>query len=283
MRKLPDDSIGEPRRGGIGPGGMITGLTIRSLAITMRYVLPLQSKSGRILLFVGISCLALVTILGACSNNSRYGTTYDRRLFQIQRVDIHPLNVDILTWHAGGNLEDRPDFEAEIEPKLLQEIANVIQERNRSAGSVSSSDQEESAVAPVGQSLALAHAIEQSIIVHHYRHGKDRIFDYTIGDTVQELPWAGGDAMLLVRFIGVVPTADRVGLAVTSAIVGGLTGSVVAVPTRHAELTLMLVDAGTGDVLWYNTVARGIDVQNGRSLHNLVKDAMKYMLEPRKK
>lgn len=239
-----------------------------------------------------VLCLGRVGILAFClvlpiacfgCNTSRYGVTYDQRLPGIRHVHILPTHVQFQSIHAGGMLEARPDLTKEVRLRLLIEIQRVTQKKNVI---VTLADWEEAytiEVQAIPQSLALLNAIEQSILTHHYHYGKKRVFDHTIAEPVKELPLDSGDAILLVRLVATVPTAGRVGLAVTAAIVGGLTGANVYVQTHYAELALMLVDAETGDVLWYNIVVNQADARNERVLRNLVKKAGHYMLEPRKK
>jgi len=97
------------------------------------------------------------------------------------------------------------------------------------------------------------------------------------------VPDASADAVLCVSLVGAVPTGGRVGLKVAAFIVGGLVGAQTLVQLDEAQLTMVLIDRSTGEVLWYNEKTKGTDVRSKRGLRSLVRDVGRYLLKPRKR
>lgn len=230
---------------------------------------------GRVLLVV-----ALGFVLGC--NTSRYGLTYEERLPDLRTVAVSPVCVEVHSLHTGGVLEPRPDITSDVRPRLVGELKQMIQDRGcvGIAEDFSSSDPDVSA--HVAQSTALLQAVEESIITHHYTYGRSTVFDYEIGKALADLAPAEADAVLCVSLFGVVPTKGREGLMVTAVVLGVLTGIHIHVKTNEAVLSLMLVDARNGEVLWYNRAILAADVRKERPLEKLVERTGKFLLKPKR-
>ncbi len=80
--------------------------------------------------WAGIGVLLLAAGFGC--NTSRYGINHDQRLPGCRRIAIVPLDVQVLSWHAGGGFEAEPDLVDEVRPRLLEEIGKIVADRDRS-------------------------------------------------------------------------------------------------------------------------------------------------------
>ena len=250
--------------------------------------------------------LCLVLTLGClgCST-ARYGLAYDERLPAIRNVRLLPTQVNVYSIHAGGMREERTDLADAVRPRLLSELRNVVRERDRETiGERATTDKPDTSAkrdnsderdapprqsdaassrsdeASVRQTLILVTVVEDAIVTHHYEHGDKPTFDYTLGDGVRAVAGEDTDAVLLVRLVAAVPTASRVGVAIVSAAAGALSGSPRIVSTVSAEMSLMLVDGNSGDVLWYNRARGAYDVTSDGGLRRLVALATRDMLKP---
>ena len=224
----------------------------------------------------------LILISATGCNTSRYSVLHDERLQQLRTIEIVPLDVRVFSRHTGGMLENRPDIQKEVVERLMQDVKEIVTKRGFEAGLT------DSLVIPgrrselYSQAAALAGIVGEAIRIHHYEFGKQRTIDYTIGDAVDSLSRNRGDAVLFVSLQAAVPTAGRVGLAVTAFVVS-LVGINVHVSTNEAIIVLALVDRQTGEVLWYNHRLGKTDVESDRALRNLVKKSCEYLLKPRKR
>ena len=216
-------------------------------------------------------------------NTSRYGISYDNRLPQLKRIEFCPLGIEVHSLHSGGALEARPDLVEPARDGVLAALKNVLGEKGFetqiSASAVEGLVSDESAP----QAFALASAVQEAILTHHYEHGKARVIDYHLGDAVRALGADDSDAVLGVYLRAVVPTGSRQGLAVTAVVIGVITGIHFHVKTNEAALVLMLIDRESGEVLWFNWRVEETDVRSERGLRKLVERTSKFLLEPRKR
>jgi hypothetical protein len=132
--------------------------------------------------------------------------------------------------------------------------------------------------------VALGIAVRDAIHTHHYQFGKALFFDHSLGQPAAESIAAGqpADAVLVVGLKAAVPTGSRVALKVTAMVVGGLLGVHNFIQTNESFMTMMLVDARTGEVLWYNEDLRKSNPRSKSDLRDQVKSTGAYLLKPRK-
>jgi len=106
----------------------------------------------------------------------------------------------------------------------------------------------------------LFNALAYSIVAHTYLPGstfqhKISNFDYTFGEEISKLSMkAQSDALLFCAGTNYIWTAGRVCLATAGILVTAVTGVAVIVPAGPEWLAVSLVDAKTGDVLWFDYV-----------------------------
>ena len=216
-------------------------------------------------------------------NNSRYGLNHDRRMPGIQRVGVIAPSVKVYSLHTGGVQEERPDLEPMIQQRAVAAIQEQVSRCKRESvpQDATVAKTQPADYASAGQ-LALLAAVSESIVTHHYLHGKERTIDYTTGDAPKVLGGNDVDALLCVDVQGTVPTGGRKFLKGTAVVMGVLTGVHIHVPTKQATVALMLVDRRTGEVLWFNAAMKEIKVSDEHDFRDLCKDACKYLFKPSK-
>ncbi len=235
--------------------------------------------------FRNLRLFTLLLILGAATagcNYSRYGIRHDQRLPSIKTVEICPIAISVSSLHAGGDLEARPDITSLVLPKILQEMQKIVSEKGCQ---VAAREHPVTTSAPDGtpnQSYALLIAVQEAIFIHHYQYGKSRMFDHSLAEAADGLHGRSCDAVLCITVSAAVPTESRTALAVTGIVVGALTGVTIVVPTQSLDVQLTLVDAETGDVLWFNRFIDNADVRSERGLRRSLERASRYLLKPLK-
>jgi len=238
----------------------------------------------RVVKSVALMCLVLLPGLGC--NTSRYGVTHDQRLPQIKRVAIVPMGVGIFSWHAGGDKELRVDYTTQVRPGVLADTEALVRKKGFEPVIVDPGLPELPASQPVlpAVGVALGIAVRDAIHTHHYQYGKALFFDHGIGRQATESIAADqqADAVLVVGLTAAVPTGSRIALKITALVVGGLLGAHNFVQTNESFMTMMLVDARTGEVLWYNEDLRKSDPRSHSQLRDQVKSTGAYLLKPRK-
>ncbi len=228
-----------------------------------------------------IVSLFVLALLAAGCNNSRYGVTYDDRYPEIRRIAVLPAAIEAYSLHSGGVLERRPDMEPELAQKTLANIEEIVWQRGYETMTLFSPATDPDSGDEKAKRFALLAAVRDAILTHHYEHGKARVFDYETGDAPGVICGAKADAVLCVYVKGVVPTGGRQFLRGTALVVGVLTGIHVYVPTHEAAMTLMLVDAKDGRVLWFNIHRAETDSSSDRSLRPFIREACSYLLKAR--
>lgn len=81
-------------------------------------------------------------------------------------------------------------------------------------------------------------------------------FDYTLGREARTL--IGGtdaDAFLLIIATDHIPTRERAALVAAGLAMGAMTASYAGPAATPAKLTLAMVEAESGDILWFNTLS----------------------------
>lgn len=221
-----------------------------------------------------------VAICSSC-NHSRYGITYGTRLPSLKRVAVIVGSVDVYSLHSGGAREARPDMTETASDTMMDNLLAAISSQGIESTRVQQASQSTTSPANEPTRFALVSAVRDSIITHHYLFGNERLIDYSTGDLASVAADDESiDAVLWFHLTGVVPTEGRKALRTTAIVVGVLTGVHIIVDTQESLLILMLVDAKSGDVLWFNQERKKADVREAKDLKKLAKSATRYLLKP---
>lgn len=241
-----------------------------------------QGVVARALLFVLL--VAAGAAVAGCRNTSRYAPTYDRRLPRIRSVGICAKSVQVESRHTGGMREDRPDIAEDVCRRTLTALWQGLAEAGYAARVHVSPPGWPGNDPQAARAAALVDAVYQSIHDVHHDYGRSKHFEYTIGEAVGQLNDSNSDAVLCVYLQAAVPTGGRRALQVTAAVMGLAAVRVpFLVSASEADLTLMLIDGRSGEVLWCDHYRTITDVRKKLGLRLLVNGATKRLLEPRKR
>ncbi len=238
-------------------------------------------------LFIGL-------LLSGCVPPSPFRAVPDfqDRARAIKTVVLLPPRVEVFQVDAGGVKEKMDDWTAQAK----KNIVDAVQEEIRSTGNMAtkvlpdgSFSEEEKA--SLEETEALFDAVSTSVRLHTYDPQgegqylfKEKIknFDYSLGPEVQRLPGQGSDSLLVVTAVDHVWTGGRKALQAVGIILGLAAGAathvaVVPVLGGGTALTVALVDAHSGSILWYDVAASGsgYDLRDAASASGLVKELFK--------
>jgi hypothetical protein len=194
-------------------------------------------------------CLAIAP---AQAQDSRLLAPGFSQLAKSAEVVVMPVDVELFSMSAGGVNEPRADWTASAHGHMKQ----ALQDKARKLGIKFKQMDEQSADA-FAEQVSLHAAVARSIALHHSVGGawalptKDGKLDWSFGDAMQALKQQSGSQYgLFVWVRDSYASAERKMAMVGMAILGiGLTGGS---QVGYASL----VDLGSGQVVWFNRLAR---------------------------
>lgn len=216
---------------------------------------PNRFSSARVVLV-----LLLPLLLGACASASFKATQMAEAGISNQKVVLMPIDIELSILHAGGALEPQAAWTRDGKRNLGQALRSQLQ---ATAVEMILSDQDAS-VADLDpeqiQLIKLHNAVGRSILAHQYPEAglelptKGDDFDWTLGDSAQLLKQAhGADYALFVYVRDSYSSAGRVALQTFVAI---LSLGRAIVPGGQQVGFASLVDLNSGQVVWFNRLAR---------------------------
>lgn len=235
--------------------------------------------------------IKILTMMFACLLVSACATTapqfrshprLNEKLGQTRTITVIPLNIDVYQLSAGGVKEKIDEWCFQARRNVLtavEEELKLIPLLNLKSFSeaIMSEDQKSN----LEQTSALFDAINSSIIFHTYGPPeqlfpeKIQNFDYSLGPEVREFS-EQTDALLFVRAVDNISTAGRKALQAGSVLLGALVGVAVSPNVGITLVSIAVVDAQSGDILWYNYHGSGgdHDLRNPTNTTILVKEIL---------
>lgn len=224
-------------------------------------------------------------LISACATapNYRSHPQLNTKIEKVKTITVVPLKVEVYQVSAGGVKEKMDEWCLQAKRNLLSAVEDELTLRpllnvKSFSETIMSDDQKSN----LEQTRALFDAVNSSIIYHTYGPPEQRFqekitnFDYSLGPDVRELS-GQTDALLLVRGVDNISTAGRKALQVGSVLLGALVGVQVTPNLGITVVSLALVDANTGDMLWYNFHGSGgdHDLRNPIDAKIMVMDILK--------
>lgn len=175
-----------------------------------------------------------------------------------------PPKVDVYQITAGGVKEKIDQWTTEAQENIMAAIENQLTER---LGCVvqffSDLSRSEEVVADLENIQALFDAVNASILVHTYGP-PDQVFpekitnfDYSLGLEVNALA-EQADALLFVRGVDHISTGGRKTLQTIGSVFLSVLSGVAVIPQGgFTAVSIALVDADTGSLLWYSFNSSG--------------------------
>jgi hypothetical protein len=232
-----------------------------------------------------ISLILAGLLISACATAPRYRAhpQLNSKIEKVKTITVIPLKVDVYQVTAGGVKEKMDEWCTQAKRNVLTAIEDELKLRPllniKSFPEILMSEDRKINLEQTG---ALFEAVNSSIIIHTYGQPVHRFpekiqnFDYTLGPEVRQLS-GQTDALLFVRGVDNIATAGRKAVQAGSVILGALVGVQVTPNMGITAVNLALVDANTGEVLWFNFHASSgdHDLRNPVDTTALVIDILK--------
>jgi hypothetical protein len=252
--------------------------------------------------FISTSSVLIALLCVGCITTYREVPQFNERFGEIRTVTLVPPKVAVYTITAGGVIEEVSEWTQSAHQLLTAELEREIQERGnlefvpyyeQVADEESVADDANSGEVegwtPLEENWALFEAAAMAIYQHTYdpnqtfKQRKEN-FDYTLGSESSALvEGLGVDAFLIVVATDYVETAGRQALKIFGALVSGVTGAYVGPKASPTHVVLALVEARTGDILWFNVVdSPGADLRVQANDAKLVDTVMKGLKQKKK-
>ena len=203
----------------------------------------------------------------------------------IHRIVLLPARVEMFEVQAGG-MEKMEDWAADAKAHLLASL----QDHLKAKASLTLDLIEEGRLAP-DQEQALSgmqsmyEAVRQSIVQHTYPgrpdnpvnhlfdHKVDQ-FDYSLGEDVRALS-KDAHAYLAIQVLDYRRSKGLIALQAGAMIAGALLGVVPVPRGMPTESSLSLIDAETGDILWFYRFQSAYDVRDRQGADQLLDEAFR--------
>ncbi len=228
----------------------------------------------------GRGALVAVTIislaLAGCQATSFYSSKKLERGGAELRVLLMPPDVQLSLVTAGGMLEPKAEWTAEAKKHITTALRKQMQKHGANLVLYEEPSGDPGKLGPHTQLIKLHGAVGLSILVHKYGglrlpNKKDK-FDWTLGRQVRIFgDEYGADYALFIYLRDSYTSAGRGAVIFAAALFG------VVVPGGQQLGFASLVDLRTGDLVWFNLVARSSgDLRTlkaaGSSMNALLKD-----------
>jgi hypothetical protein len=207
---------------------------------------------------LSLICAGLLISACATAPHHRSHPQLNTKIEKVKTITVIPLKIEVFQVSAGGVKEKMDEWSSQAKRNLLTAVEEELKIRPllnvKSFPETLVSDDRKS---NLEQTNALFDAVNSSIIFHTYGPPEQRFlekitkFDYSLGSDVRELS-GQTDALLFVRGEDNISTAGRKALQAGSLILGALVGVQVTPMLGITSVSLALVDANTGEMLWYN-------------------------------
>jgi len=218
-----------------------------------------------------------VLFSGCSTVNHRISKQFDQYFQAPKRIAVMPLDVKIYQLTAGGVDE----YMEESTMQAKKNITEAVYEELGSMPFVHLNAFDEAALSEekkeyFWEQQGMFKAVAHSIIDHTYVPGtilqsKVENFDYTLGAEAQELGRiTQAEALLFCVGRNYIWTAGRTALYIFATGMIGQNANAF-VPAGNEYFLVSLVDAKTGDVLWFNVVPMPGDLRNEKIDKKLVK------------
>ncbi len=203
--------------------------------------------------------IAAILLLAGCNTRThQLTTTLKREPDKQPTVVLMPLDVELSLLSAGGLPEVKADWTEAANKLLLESIRNEKQNRNIQMAVFSDGKSDEARNDLANQLIKLHGVVGQSILLHHYMGqpplpSKAGAFEWSLGSSAKVLKEVYGADYAL--FVWVRDSYTSGGRAVVMFLAAAAFG--VALPGGQQLGFASLVELETGNVVWFNLLARG--------------------------
>ncbi len=223
--------------------------------------------------------IMLLFFLSGCAtvDFTKKGVHYQERASGIQSIAVLPVDFKIYQINASGVPEEMDEWSHNIKEMIQNNLKDSLNGRNLSIKFIDDQKLKSMGYDTWLSQKGLFEAIAASALNHAYPGGngfesKIKNFDYTMGPDIQQLSsFTGADALLFIYGFDSVRSTGRFWME-------ALQGAVLGVYYNYfSGLEMGLVDAHTGEVLWFkaNNSGQERDYRNPK----LIKSDIKWFIE----
>jgi hypothetical protein len=203
-----------------------------------------------------VAALCAFTLAACATQSHQQITALKRTEVQQPRIVLMPMNVELSEVSAAGVLEPKADWTTAANKHIATAMHAEKAKRNIQMLEFDEDKAPAEKRDDLLQLTKLHGAVGQSIMMHQYLEPlklptKDGKFEWSLGPTTRSLKDVyNADYALFVFVRDSYASAGRAAVIVLGAILG------VAVPGGAQVGFASLVDLETGDVVWFNRLAR---------------------------
>ena len=231
----------------------------------------------------GVVPVVAVVLLAGCATAprpDRLAPQSQVRLSAVKAVALLPPTVKVYELSAGGTRELMDEWSR----KARENMVAALDRRVGQGGSMELKPFDPAQDAALEEEFrdvrALYAAVSASVIAHTYApvttfETKKERFDYSLGPLPKLAEAAGAGTLLFVYAMDEISSGGRVAVNVLTTVVAAAAGVVIIPAGGATAITAALVDAKTGDLVWF--AIRGSrgrhDLREPASAEKLVADA----------
>lgn len=207
---------------------------------------------------ITVVLIALVFFVSGCATTLRKSPTFETRSTSISTIAVLPADIKVYKLTAGG-VRELVDEWCELSQQLVKEALNkYLGERYGFQLKFISEEWLKKTNKELWLSQgALYNAVAISALLHAYPginafSTKMKSFDYTLGADISALAeLCEADTLLFISGVDHEATAGRTALLFWNILMGAVTG-VTVIPLNPSFMSVGLVDADTGELVWFN-------------------------------
>jgi hypothetical protein len=203
-----------------------------------------------------VAALGALTLAGCATQSHQQITQLTRIEAKQPRILLMPLNVELSEMSAAGMLEPKADWTTAANKHIVAALRSEKSKRNIQMLEFDEDRAPADRRDDLLQLTKLHGAVGQSIMVHQYLEAmalptKQGKFEWSLGPSTRALKDVyGADYALFVYVRDSYASAGRAAVIVLGAILG------VGIPGGAQVGFASLVDLETGNVVWFNRLAR---------------------------
>jgi hypothetical protein len=232
-----------------------------------------------------VNLLIVFSIFTGCATapHFRSNPQLSEKINTTKRIVLIPLKTDVFQLTAGGVKEKMDEWTQQAKRNVMTAIQEELERKPllliKPFEELMLSSEKK---ANLDETSALYDAVSSSILFHTYGQPpnlfpeKIKNFDYSLGPEIKELV-GDVDAVLFVSCVDHIATAGRKAVQAGSMILGALVGVSMTPNMGTTSMSIALVDADSGFILWYNVHSSGgdHDLRNPINTTTLVKQLLK--------
>jgi hypothetical protein len=204
----------------------------------------------------------------------------------MKNLAIMKPDIEIIKRTATQENEMMFDLIPQVSTNIAREIISYLEEKDLELKIIDISEEELRENPALRTDLGIVREAfdraNSEILIKAYRKGKDKEFNFSMGSGVNQFAdRAGVDALLFVRGKATKKSGGAIAKDVAKSVLIGvatLGQAVVVFPSGTTMLQAAVVDADTGDVLWYNLAGdyrTDCSPDNEKCIRRLVKKIFK--------